>query len=176
MKVLTKLFGQHGRALTLLMAFCSLLLVILSVILTQVWMLNACYLCMFQRFLFLVITPLPLLAWWRWRDRCTPVVLLLLVALVALGGMGVAGYQSWLQWFPELNLSCGAGNQNLMEQTVEWLGRLSPTMFMATGMCEDDNFKIFALSLANWSLLSFLGLFVGSLGLLWFRRAKGEKV
>jgi len=43
-----------------------------------------------------------------------------------------------------------------IEQVVEWLGRLQPTLFMATGFCEDVALVILGLSLAQWSLLAFL--------------------
>ena len=166
------LLRQNGRLFTLLMAAGCLTLALLSVMMTHLWMLNACYLCIFQRFLFMAVTLTLLIACWRWRDRLAGGAALVVSTLIALGGLGVATYQSWLQWFPELELSCGAGSQNLMEQTVEWLGRLSPTLFMATGFCEDDKFKIFALSLANWSLLCFLALSLACIALLYIRPSK----
>ncbi len=168
-KIIDWLFVRHGRALSLFMAAGSLLLVLLAVLMTQLWNLNACYLCMFQRLLYLGIMLALLLAFWRWPDRRTLPLMLVIALLVSLWGVGVAGYQSWLQWFPQMQLSCGTGSQNFMEKTVEWLGQLSPTMFMATGFCEDDDFKIFWLSLANWSALSYLALSVGCAGLLWVR-------
>lgn len=160
---------QHGRLCTLLMAAGALMLVLLAILMTQLWMLNACYLCMFQRLLYLGIMLALLVATGFWKNRRLAGGGLFLAGLIALGGIGVAGYQSWLQWFPQLELSCGTGSQNLMEQTVEWLGRLAPTVFMATGFCEDDSFRIFALSLANWSLLSFMALAGGCFVLLYSR-------
>lgn len=173
-KMIHGLFMRHGRVLTLVMAAGSLLLVVLSVIMTQLWNLNGCYLCMFQRLLFLGILLALLVACWRWPQRGTTLAMLAIALLIALWGVGVAVYQSWLQWFPQLELSCGAGSQNFMDITVEWLGRLWPTLFMATGLCEDDTFKILWLSLANWSALSFLAVSAGCTGLLWVRLRNGS--
>ncbi|OQA29813.1 MAG: disulfide bond formation protein B [Betaproteobacteria bacterium ADurb.Bin341] len=167
-------FVRHGRALTLVMAAGSLLLVVLSVLMTQLWNLHGCYLCMFQRLLFLGIMLALLIACWGWPHRGATLAMLALALLISLWGVGVAVYQSWLQWFPQLELSCGTGNQNFMEVTVEWLGRLSPNLFMATGLCEDDDFKIFWLSLANWAALSYLAVSAGCVGLLW-ARAKSKQ-
>ena len=33
-----------------------------------------------------------------------------------------------------------------------------PTLFLATGFCEDDGFRLFGLTLANLSLLLFMAL------------------
>ncbi len=173
-EIINRLFVHRGRALTLVMAAGSLLLVVLSAIMTQLWNLNGCYLCMFQRLLFLGIMLALLVTCWRWPHRGTTLVMLAIALLIALWGAGVAVYQSWLQWFPQLELSCGAGSQNFMDATVEWLGRLWPTLFMATGLCEDDTFKILWLSLANWSALSFLAISAGCTGLLWARLKNGQ--
>jgi disulfide bond formation protein DsbB len=154
------------------MAAGALTLVVLAVIMTQLWALNACYMCVFQRLLYLGIMLALLVSWWRWSGNWVPRFALAASTLISIGGIVVAGYQSWLQWAPGLQLSCGAGNQNLMEQIVEWLGQLSPILFMATGFCEDDSFKIFTLSLANWSLFFFVALGVGSLALLYCRCQK----
>lgn len=163
---------NHGRALALFLALGPLLAVVLSVIIAEKWGLNACYLCMFQRLLFLCATITMLFVWWRWHGGLSATAPLVLTIAISLGGVGVAGYQSWLQWFPQMQLSCGAGTQNLIERIVEWLGQLWPSMFMATGFCEDDNFKILYLSFANWSMLFFLGLSLGSLALLHTRLKK----
>ncbi len=116
------------------------------------------------------------MVWWRWHDKWSATAPLIIAVMISLGGVAVAGYQSWLQWFPQMNLSCGAGTQNFIEQIVEWLGQLWPSMFMATGFCEDDNFKILYLSFANWSMLFFLGLSAGSLVLLYLRLKKTPQV
>ena len=163
------LFVRHGRALSLVMAGGALLLVVLAVIMTHLWNLSACYMCMFQRVLYLGIMLALLIAFWRWSDRKILPLMLVIASLVSLWGFGLAGYQSWLQWFPQLDFNCGVGSQNFMEKTVDWLGQLMPSMFMATGLCEDDSFKIFWLSLAVWSALSYLALSVGCVGLLWAR-------
>jgi protein dithiol:quinone oxidoreductase len=66
-----------------------------------------------------------------------------------------------------------AGTPGLLERWVEWLGQQAPTLFMATGFCEDEGLSILGLSLANWALILFvLCLAVGVLGL--FRSRPGS--
>lgn len=70
-------------------------------------------------------------------------------------GVAVAAYQSYLQAQPPGSISCMAGEPSLIERIVEWLGQLSPELFLATGFCENAELSILGLSLAHWSLLSF---------------------
>jgi disulfide bond formation protein DsbB len=57
----------------------------------------------------------------------------------------------------------------LVEQIVNWLGMQWPSMFMVTGFCTNKEWIFLGLSLANWSGLCFLALFVVA-GWLLFRR------
>jgi len=154
------------RALTLILALGALAVVGLALLLSSRWGVNACYLCVFQRLLFLILAAALLVASAGWRGRGLPRLALALAALVALGGMAVAGYQSGLQWLPSLELSCGAGQQNLIERIVEWLTPWSPTLFMANGFCEDDDFRLLGLSFANASFLAYGAYLAVSLALL----------
>lgn len=126
-----------------------------------------CPMCVFQRVLYLVIGSLALLGilW--------PVARLAwsgLIGLLALLGAGVAGYQSWMQAFPELATECGYADPNIMERLVDWLGMQWPSMFLATGFCTSRDWVFLDLSMANWSLLVFVGI-VGYVALLAKHRA-----
>ena len=54
---------------------------------------------------------------------------------------------------------CGFGEPTLAEQLINWLGGLWPMMFMVTGFCTQQHWSFLGLSLANWSVLTFLFLF-----------------
>lgn len=125
-----------------------------------------CPLCIFQRVLYLVIGGLALLGvlW--------PVARLVwsgLIGGLALLGAGVAGYQTWMQAFPELATECGYAEPNAIERLVDWLGMQWPSLFLATGFCSSRDWVFLGLSMANWSLLVFIGIVVYA-GLLIIRK------
>ena len=125
-----------------------------------VWLdLHPCHLCIFQRLLFMLLAGFACIAAFgssRWRM----LVMSSAFAMTSLVGMGIAAYQSWLQWQPPGSISCVGGQPGLIERFVEWLGQLQPTLFLATGFCEDVETTILGLSLANLALLAYLGCFV----------------
>ncbi|UHD15418.1 disulfide bond formation protein B [Thiocapsa bogorovii] len=136
-----------------------------SFVLTDWLALAPCHLCIFQRLLFMVLTVLAVgagLAGAGMLGRLLGIVTL----PVSATGIGVAAYQSWLQLQPSGSVSCVAGTPGLIERWVEWLGQQAPTLFMATGFCEDEGALILGLSLANWALIGFaLCLGAGALAL-----------
>ena len=90
----------------------------------------------------------------------------LVLALAGLG-VGVATYQSWLQAQPPGAISCVGGQPGLIERLVEWLGQQVPSLFLATGFCEEAELVIFGLSLANWALVSFAACLIAAAWALW---------
>jgi len=125
-----------------------------------------CPMCIFQRVLYLVIGGLALLGF------LLPVARLVwagLIGLLALLGVGVAAYQTWMQAFPSLATECGYADPNLMERLVDWLGMQWPSLFLATGFCASRDWVFLGLSMANWSLLIFIGIVAYS-ALLFLRK------
>lgn len=130
-------------------------LVAAGLVLQSVYRLAPCPLCIFQRLLYIVVGVIALLAW-AW-PRGQKVWAGLIAALATLGA-GVAAYQTWMQAYPELAPECSFTDPNLIERLVDWLGMQWPSMFMATGFCTSRDWLFLGLSMANWSLLVFLGL------------------
>ena len=128
-----------------------------------------CHLCIFQRVLFMTLAVLGGLAAWRWRHHLGLWAALFTLP-VSASGIAAAGYQSWLQEQPAGSTSCVAGEPTLVEQFVEWLGRLQPDLFLATGFCENAELSILGLSLANWALVSHSAFLVFALLALQSRR------
>jgi disulfide bond formation protein DsbB len=124
--------------------------------------LHPCHLCIFQRVLFMTLAVLGGLAAWHWR-RLGGFLAGLVCLPVFAGGIAAAGYQSWLQGQPAGSASCVAGDPTLIEQFVEWLGKLQPDLFLATGFCENSELSIVGLSLANWALVAHLAFLVFAL-------------
>jgi disulfide bond formation protein DsbB len=125
------------------------------------WRCSKCYhlapcpLCIFQRLLYLAIGALGLLGF------VLPAGRLLWVALIGglgLLGTGVAAYQTWMQAYPHLAPECSYTDPNIIERLVDWLGMEWPSLFLATGFCTSRDWELFGLSMANWSVLIFIGI------------------
>jgi disulfide bond formation protein DsbB len=140
-----------------------------ALVLGEIFRLQPCYWCNFQRLLYMVLAFLgicgALLPGWRrlWA---------LLSGLTALGGVFAAGKQSWMQYAPQDAVECGFGDPTLVEQLVDWLSGLWPSMFMVTGLCTEKDWTFLGLSLANWSGVCFFVLFCVSLWILFRRNEK----
>ena len=162
--------GPSSRLIWGLMTVGCALAVASSFFMTDWLTLDPCHLCIFQRLLFMVLAVLALGAALGSGRTGAGVLGRLLGALtlpISTAGLGVAAYQSWLQLQPPESVSCVAGTPGLIERWVEWLGQQAPTLFMATGFCEDEGALILGLSLANWALIGFaLCLGAGVLALL----------
>ena len=123
-----------------------------SLVLTPWLDLHPCHLCIFQRLLFMLLAAAALTAAAGHCERAAGG----LVGLLAAAGIVTAGYQSWLQLQEAGSVSCVGGDPDLVERVVEALGQVSPTLFLATGFCADEELVILGLSLANWAFLAFL--------------------
>jgi disulfide bond formation protein DsbB len=64
----------------------------------------------------------------------------------------------------------------LIERLVEWLGMQWPSLFMATGFCDDNALLLFGLSLANGALIMFAGILAAALWMLYTRARVGGPV
>lgn len=129
-----------------------------SVILTEWLHLDPCHLCIFQRLLMLTAGAFALVAAgliWRGANPLVPGALTM---LTVLSGVAVAAHHSWIQAYPSETNSCVGSTPGPIESVIEWLGHQMPSLFLATGFCEDDGFRLLGLTLANLSLLLFLAL------------------
>ena len=141
-----------------------------GLILGEWFRLQPCYWCNFQRLLYIVLAFIGLcgVLWPGWGKFWS-----LLTGAAALGGVLAAGKQSWMQYAPQDAIECGFGDPTLIEQLVDWLGGLWPSMFMVTGLCKQKDWVFLGLSLANWSGVCFMGLFLLSLWLFVRRQKRG---
>jgi disulfide bond formation protein DsbB len=130
-----------------------------GLILAQLYGLAACPLCIIQRMLYLLLAAIAATGLVVSRGGRRMVALLL--AAAAATGAFVAGYQVWIQRFAQ-EVNCSA-NQPWWERMVDWAGELMPMLFEANGLCSDPAWKFLSLSIADWSLLVFSGLFLFSI-------------
>jgi disulfide bond formation protein DsbB len=153
----------------LAIALVGMALVAGSFIMVAWLKLEPCPLCIAQRTLFMLMGLVGLVAFLAHRNLAGRIACGLTL-LTALTGVGVAGYQVWLQHQPATMFTCGGGDPNLIERMVDWLGKLSPTLFAAPGVCQDTSLLIFGYSLAAWALVAFAGCAVLGLWALLPRR------
>lgn len=148
------------NSLTPRQVFAALTIVALGLlasglVLGELVQLEPCYLCNFQRFMYIAIALLSLGAslinrWPRFWGGLT--------GFAALWGVASAAEQSWMQFFPDQVNECGLSDPTLVETIVNWLSVKWPAMFMVTGFCTVKDWVFLGLSLANWSALCFLAL------------------
>lgn len=138
-----------------------------GVVMAQTLGLAACPLCIIQRMLYLLLAVIALPGFFLGRGGRMLVALLL--AVTAATGAFVAGYQVWIQRFAQ-EVNCSA-NQPWWERLVDWAGERVPMLFEANGLCSDPAWKFLSLSIADWSLLIFSGLFLFALYALMRQRA-----
>lgn len=86
--------------------------------------------------------------------------------LVLLSGFGafVAARQSFLQWYPPEIASCGRDFYGMIETFP--LKRAIPMIFKGSGDCTKIDWTFLGLSIANWSFLCFVAIFLIGLGLI----------
>ncbi|MGF1547845.1 MAG: disulfide bond formation protein B [Thiotrichales bacterium] len=147
---------SRPRQIWLLIALGAAALAVGSLLLTAWLDLHPCHLCIFQRLLWLALAGFATLAF-VWPHAIFGRLASLIVIVT---GLGVAGYQSWLELQPPGTASCVGGQPGLIERLVEWLGEHAPTLFLATGFCDEPELSILGLTLANASLIGFTTFFV----------------
>ena len=127
--------------------------------------LGPCSLCVLQRLGFLLITVTAIGFLLVSTRRLASIVLTGALASAAVFGLAIAGYQVWLQAFPPLLSSCGAGIGAYLEgwpfeQALRWA-------FDAQGDCARSAFAILGITLPQWGLLAFAFTTAAALRLVW---------
>ena len=145
--------SKNDPASAFFLAIVATGLGLLAVVLAVSLRLEACHLCIFQRLVYFLVGVSFLTAFLLWERVALRLPALLSAGACSLWGICVAAQQSWLQWFPESGFSCSTNEPSFTERLIDWLGELSPTLFMATGFCGSKDLVILGLSLANWSFL-----------------------
>jgi protein dithiol:quinone oxidoreductase len=82
------------------------------------------------------------------------------VLSVLFGGFGafVAARQSWLQWYPPEQVSCGRDFYGMIETFP--LQRAIPLIFKGSGDCTKIDWSFMGASIANWSFVWFVAIAV----------------
>lgn len=150
-----------------LVLVASLALVGGGVVMSELFGLAACPLCIIQRMLYLVVAVAACIGLLGSATAPRRVAGLALLTASATG-VFVAGYQSWIQRFAP-DTGCSA-YQTWWEELVDWAGSQVPLLFLSDGICSDPGWVFLGLSIAEWSLLCFLTFAIISLRVLFQRR------
>ena len=130
--------------------------------------LEPCPLCVFQRICFMAIALLALAAGAHGARLRGAAVYCALIFIAAITGAGIAGRQVWLQHLPADQIpECGPGLNFLLEMYP--LTETIRTVLRGSGDCAKVDWTLLGFSIAEWSLLCFIGLFITAVSLLYLR-------
>jgi len=158
MKAVSRFLASSTQVALVLGLACAAL-VGASFFVEHVLGIEPCPLCIIQRFTYIGLIPVFLAAAMARPHGRGQRALFWAAAVMTLVGLGVAGYQTYLQLFPApLVATCSASLSYMLDSmaVTEVLAR----MLHATGDCSDTSFKIAGLTLAQASLVIFLGFSV----------------
>lgn len=136
----------------------ALLFFVAGVLLSNIFNLAACPLCILQRMIYLLLGIGGMAAWTLARASVIKRYAASALALIAICGAFVAGYQSYIQRTP-IAASCTADSP-WWENLVYWAGEQFPALFLSSGLCTDPGFRLLGLSIAEYSLSAFTALAV----------------
>ena len=164
--MLSRLLHHPRLPFLLLFATCVLLLAF-GLYLQHAKGQQPCPMCIMQRYAFVAVALIALVAGLHGKGRRAYGALL---ALASLTGGTVAARQSWMQIYPPEVSECGPDLAYLLDSFP--LADALPMIFQGAGDCAERGWSLFGLSIANWSLLSFAVVSVFALWLLFGRRRR----
>ena len=131
--------------------------------------LEPCVLCMVQRLFFVLTAVVALLAFLHNPARTGVRVYAFFTALFSLMGAGIAGRQIWLQHLPADKVpECGPDLFFMLEMYP--LTEALMTALKGTGDCAKVAWRFLGLSIPEWAIMIFIGMFITSIVML-FRRS-----
>ena len=158
--MLFKFLDRPRRALALVCAACIAML-LFGLYLQHVVGLEPCPMCIVQRYALILVAVVAGLTALAHRNTLLVAGSGFMVLLSALGAF-VAARQSFLQWFPPPEASCGRDLYGMIETFP--LKRVIPLIFKGSGDCTKIDWTFLGLSIANWSFICFTA--IALLGLL----------
>lgn len=130
--------------------------------------LEPCPLCVFQRIAYIVVALFALIAAIHNPQKLFARIYTGLMFVASLCGAGIAGRQVWLQHLPEDKIpECGPGLEYMLD--VFPLADALKMILSGSGECAEVQWTFLSFSIAEWSILCFVGLTVASL-IMFFRQ------
>lgn len=130
--------------------------------------LEPCPLCVFQRIAYILVALVALIAAIHNPQKLFEKIYTGLMFVASLCGAGIAGRQVWLQHLPEDKIpECGPGLEYMLD--VFPLADALKMILSGSGECAEVQWTFLSFSIAEWSILCFVGLTVASL-IMFFRQ------
>ena len=133
--------------------------------------LEPCPLCVFQRIAFIAIALIAFVAVIHNPQKLWHIIYSVMIAIAALIGGAIAARQVWLQHLPPEKVpECGPGLDYMLEAFP--LGQALKMILSGSGECAEVQWNFLGFSIAEWSLVWFIGFFIASLyAIFYFRKA-----
>ena len=146
-------------------------LLIFGLYLEHVHGLEACPLCIFQRIAYTVIIFIALIGAIHNPRNLLQNIYKLLMVISSITGAAIAGRQIWLQHLPpELVPECGP-SLDYMFNVFPFREALK-MIFTGSGECAEVKWRFIGLSIAEWSLIMFIGIFIATILSIYTSRYK----
>ena len=146
-------------------------LLVFGLYLEHVQGLEACPLCIFQRIAYTAIIFIALIGAIHNPRNLLQNIYKLLMVISAITGAAIAGRQIWLQHLPpELVPECGPGLDYMFN--VFPFGEALKMIFTGSGECAEVKWRFIGLSIAEWSLIMFIGIFIATILSIYTSRYK----
>ena len=116
---------------------------------------DPCPLCMIQRFIFIAMLAVFVIAALHNPKRTGAKIYAVLVTLLALSGVGVASRHIWLQNLPKDEVpACGPGLEYMLESFP--LSEVLQELMHGSGECAAKGWTFLALGIPEWSLIWYV--------------------
>ena len=161
-------FSDQPRHALVLVCVVSIAMLAFGLYLQHVQGLEPCPMCIVQRYLLVLVAVVAGVTAFSHRFTLLALGAGLMAVLAALGAF-VAARQSFLQWYPPENASCGRDLFGMIETFP--LRRAIPMIFKGSGDCTKIDLTFLGLSIANWSFLCFVVIALAGLVIV-FRQLK----
>jgi disulfide bond formation protein DsbB len=146
-------------------------LLIFGLYLEHIQGLEACPLCIFQRIVYTIIIFITLIGAIHNPRNLLQNIYKLLMVISSITGAAIAGRQIWLQHLPpELVPECGPGLDYMFN--VFPFGEALKMIFAGSGECAEVKWRFIGLSIAEWSLIMFIGIFIATILSIYTSRYK----
>jgi disulfide bond formation protein DsbB len=157
------------------LAFIAVLLACAALIATALYMqeemgLEPCPMCIIQRYAFVAIGAIALVAAIHNPSRVGLKAYAFLILLFVLAGGGTAIRQSWLQHHPPKSQSCGTDLEFLVNNFP--LSQALPKIFAGSGDCAEIHWTFLGLTIPEWALVWFVLMAIAALYAAFARRVK----
>jgi protein dithiol:quinone oxidoreductase len=154
-----------SRVLALVAVACVAMLAF-GLYLQHVVGLEPCPMCIVQRYALVLVAIVSGVTAFSRRQGLRMTGSFLTLVIAGFGAF-VAARQSFLQWYPPEEASCGRDFYGMIETFP--LKRAIPMIFKGSGDCTKIDWTFLGLSIANWSFLCFAAIGLVMLGLLVYR-------